>query len=282
MLLALLVLAASASATAGGGPFGHPLLRGHTRLDAIAVAAGELSSNWAGYAVTSPDPTASFTKVVGSWKQAPAKCGENDSNSASAFWVGLGGDNQDSQALEQIGTDSDCNPFGPPTYYGWYELVPGPPLSFALTIKPGDLMTASVTVSGKMETLTLKNVTEGKLASVRVKDDAPDLSSAEWIVEAPSMCDGQTCDMVPLANFGSIGFSKIQATANGHTGTLGDAAWTTTPIQLVTNGVQNFWGGLDTGYVSYYSKAGTCLPKGPAGNDGSFTVSWVPASQPNC
>jgi hypothetical protein len=279
-LLALLTLVASASA--GAANAGHPRLRGHTRLNAIVTAAGEASSNWAGYAITSPDPAASFTRVIGTWKQPPAKCGINDSDSATSFWVGLGGKNETSQALEQIGTSSDCNPTGPTSYYAWYEVVPAPPISFALKIVPGDTITASVTVSGKLVMLLVKNLTRHTAGSQAISVKAPDLSSAEWIVEAPSACDGSSCDMVPLADFGSTGFSKIQATRDGHTGKLGDSAWTTTPMQLITNGQQSFYGGPLEGDVTYYSKAGTCLPTRLANDGGSFTLSWVASASPTC
>jgi hypothetical protein len=45
---------------------------------------------------------------------------------------------------------------------------------------------------------------------------APQLSSAEWIEEAPSTNSG----VLPLANFGSVTFSNAQYTANGTTGPI--------------------------------------------------------------
>jgi hypothetical protein len=75
---------------------------------AEAAAATSTSSNWAGYAVSSADPTApaTYTSVSGTWVQPAANC--SASNAAfSAFWVGLGGFAETSQGLEQIGTESD-------------------------------------------------------------------------------------------------------------------------------------------------------------------------------
>ena len=52
---------------------------------------------------------------------------------AAAFWVGLGGYNANSQALEQAGTASDCDATsGEPSYYAWYELVPDPSVTTKL------------------------------------------------------------------------------------------------------------------------------------------------------
>jgi hypothetical protein len=83
------------------------------------------SSNWAGYAVTSTDPTTpvTYTSVSGTWVQPAAACGAGPA-AYSAFWVGLGGYSDTSQGLEQIGTESDCTTAGRATYGVWYELVP--------------------------------------------------------------------------------------------------------------------------------------------------------------
>jgi Peptidase A4 family len=237
----------------------------------------EVSSNWGGYVVTSPDATTpiSFTNVTGTWKQAAAKCGGSDADSQSAFWVGLGGYAENSAALEQIGTSADCRPTGPPSYYAWYELVPDPPISFAIAIEPGDMITSSVHVSGTQVTMEVRDLTQGTIAAQRAKAPALDLSSAEWIVEAPSSCDGSSCDMVPLVNFGSVVISKVATVGNGHSGTLSDPAWSTIPLQLVPNSEQQFFGGVDEGVVTYNSTAGTCQPTGLTAAGRSFSLSWA-------
>src|SRR5438132_5668541 len=92
---------------------------------AEASAATSTSSNWAGYAVASPDPAApvTYTSVSGTWVQPAANCSAGPAG-FSAFWVGLGGFSDTSQGLEQIGTGSDCTAGGRATYAVWYELVP--------------------------------------------------------------------------------------------------------------------------------------------------------------
>src|SRR5436309_2156186 len=40
------------------------------------------------------------------------------------------------------------------------------------------------------------------------------------------------CTTLPLANFGTVSFSSAKATAAGYTGTIGDAAWSPTAIDL--------------------------------------------------
>jgi hypothetical protein len=247
------------------------------------LAVSEQSSNWAGYALRSKDAASplTFTHVVGTWRQPKTQCNWFDTDSLSAFWVGLGGFNAGSQALEQIGTDADCNPVGPPSYYGWYELVPGPPISFAMKIEPGDRLTASVTVKGKLVFLELRNDTRGLLA-VKVASVAnPDLSSAEWIAEAPSACWGPTCIAVPLANFGSVAMSKLSATGNAHQGSLTDDTWDAVPIQLLSGGAQVLFPGPEAD-TTYTSTAGTCSPSTPGAKGDSFTVGWALAASPGC
>lgn len=282
--IAALVLLVAAPAFGASGSVGRVAV--HHREATVGRFGDTLvSSNWAGYAVTSADPATpyAFTAVSATWKQPPVACGQNDSDSSSAFWVGIGGYNLDSTKLEQIGTDSDCDQLGPPSYYGWYELVPGPPISFAMNVRPGDVMSASVTVSKtNLVTLTLKNVTRHTVAIERKTFVGPDLSSAEWVAEAPSQCGGSGCDMVPLANFGSVAMSKLSATMNGQAGSLVNPAWTATPIQIVTNGSQSFYGGPNEGDVSYSSTAGTCTPTNVGSDGASFTIGWNPHAQQGC
>ena len=247
-------------------------------------AALQLSSNWAGYALTSPDPTspATFSGVSGTWAQTAVKCRGNDSDSQTSAWIGLGGYNEGSTALEQIGTGVDCSETGPPSYYAWYELVPQPPISFALQIEPGDVIAASISVKNNLVTLIVRNKTRHTLPDKQQTVKSPDLSSAEWIVEAPSECTGDACDMVPLVNFGSVTMSNLSASANGHTGSLTSPFWTATPLQLVPGPSQTFFGGPDEGIVTYTSTAGTCAPTSASGNGTSFEVAWIAVAQPNC
>ncbi len=197
---------------------------------APADAASSTSSNWAGYTVTAPGT--SFSDVKGSWVQPAATCPAR-SSSYSSFWVGLGGSSAAAQGLEQIGTSADCQS-GRPVTYAWYELVPAPPVSVPLTVSAGDTISGEVSVSGTTVSFQLTDTTTGATFSKQVTVAAPDLSSAEWIAEAPAQCDsrGSRCSVLPLANFGTALFSASAATGNGHTGTISDPAWTPTSITL--------------------------------------------------
>ncbi len=195
-------------------------------LALLLVHAAAASSNWAGYAVTG----STFTDVKGTWVQPAVTCPAGAST-YSAFWVGLGGYSGGNGGLEQIGTESNCLD-GQPVYDAWYELLPDGSVQAPLEIAPGDTVTAEVSVTDPSVTLTLADVTSGQTFTTQQTPTTLDMSSAEWIAEAPARCFGSRCFGLSLANFGSLAFSGSSTTANGHVGTISDAGWSATSIDL--------------------------------------------------
>jgi Peptidase A4 family len=102
-----------------------------------------------------------------------------------------------------------------------------------------------------------------------------DLTSAEWVAEAPSSCRRSACEPVPLANFGTHGFSRITAVGDDHAGTLVDPAWTTVPIQLVPSSRGGFFPGPERGARAPRSTAGTSRPTEPSTDGRTFSLSWL-------
>src|ERR1700742_138702 len=150
---------------------------------AATASDAQVSANWAGYAATGQQ----FSKVSGTWVQPKASC---DSGSGdAAFWVGIGGATQESTKLEQAGTEVDCSN-GSPTYSAWYELVPDAPVTTNMAVKPGDKIATTVTVNGNSVGIAMTNQTTGAKFNKTLQMDSPDTSSAEWIAEAPSACQG--------------------------------------------------------------------------------------------
>jgi hypothetical protein len=240
-----------------------------------AAAAAEVSANWSGDVVTGDSTT--YTSVTATWREPTVTCNPSDAGAGSAFWVGLGGYSQSSQALEQVGTSSDCDAStGLPSYYAWYELVPAGSVTIkTLKIRAGDLVTTSVNVlDGTTIELQVIDRTRGTRFTTEKPFATPDLSSAEWIAEAPSDCSQYRCRQIPLANFGSIQFTRIAALGNGAGGTLtANPGWTTTPITLVPTGNRGFFPGPDRFSGVAASSAGAS--PGAASTDGrAFTVSW--------
>ena len=183
------------------------------------------STNWAGFSAF--EHHTSFSSVRGRWVQPTATCNSNHDQWAS-FWIGIDGYN--SNTVEQIGTDSDCRdssaPGGTPTYYAWFEMYPAPPHTIGgVPIHPGDQIVTRISASNHRFSLVLTNATTGKSFQTREKLVTAEQSSAEWIAEAPSGCNGQSCKVLPLANFGSVDFTGSYTTGDGHQGSISDPAW---------------------------------------------------------
>jgi hypothetical protein len=189
------------------------------------------SANWAGYAVHGKGQQ--FRRVVGSWQIPTGSCQPGQST-YSATWVGIGGYSPSSNALEQIGTELDCTATGQAVATAWTELVPAPSVTLPMAVSQGDAMMASVTVRGHTVTLALTDATSGQSFSHTYADPTVDVSSAEWIVEAPSECSSATdCWTLPLADFGStqIGMAQVWNT-KGHRGGIFNRRWITTELNL--------------------------------------------------
>jgi peptidase A4-like protein len=257
---------------------------------APADVGSQTSSNWAGYAVTDNGVAAqtgatptTFSNVSGSWTQPAAACTRGSAASYSAFWVGLGGFADGSQALEQTGTEANCTTTGKASYSVWYELVPAAPVTVKLKVAAGDSISASVGVTGQTVSIRIANATRNTVftKTPTMTSPSPDLSSAEWVAEAPSTCGGYSgCRPLPLANFGTATFTSATATGNGYTGTIGDPAWAATAVSL-----QGTSGGLFRGRFASTLPTADATP-GPLSSDGSsFSVTWAqdtstPAVQP--
>jgi Peptidase A4 family len=200
-----------------------------------ALADASFSTNWAGYAVHRAG--VSFRRVSATWKQPAANC-NTPYATYEASWVGIGGYNRNSNALEQIGTELDCNGSGGSRSAAWYEVVPAPSKRIGMTIRPGDTMSASVTVVGRHVTLTIGDRTRRESFSKRLTVAAVDVRSAEWIVEAPSGCfNDSSCRTLPLTNFGTESFSAASATtAKGRHGSITSSMWGRSRITLAPAG----------------------------------------------
>jgi hypothetical protein len=222
------------------------------------------SSNWAGYAVHRAGVR--FTKVFAAWGQPRVTCVRGQ-RSFSAVWVGLGGYSESSNALEQIGSEADCSSAGAVSSSVWYELVPAASQRIRMRVRPGDVLTASVTVVGRRVSVVLSDTTTHQTFRKTLHPSTVDTSSAEWIVEAPSECVGDnSCETLPLANFGTTTISLATAQAvNRHTGSISDPGWDTTKIQL-TPGARHF--------VNYGPTAGVASPSSLASRGSSFKVSY--------
>jgi hypothetical protein len=186
------------------------------------------SSGWAGYVVRAGGRA--FTEVSGTWAVPRIVC--NRPQSSAAFWVGIGGAERDSRALEQIGTSVDCSESLSPWYSTWYQLFPAPPVDIPMVIRPGDLVSARLTLRGRTVDLEFRNRSTGASFATEVIASSVESDSAEWIVEAPATCFTLDCTPLPLADFARVVFSNAEASAGLLHGSIAAAAWTTQPIEM--------------------------------------------------
>jgi Peptidase A4 family len=204
-----------------------------TPADALGDAA--TSANWAGYVAHRSG--VNFRSVAATWNQPAAVC-DTQYPTYSAIWVGLGGFQQNSNALEQVGTELDCGASGIASASAWYELVPAPDTRIGMTIRTGDTIKASVTVTGRRVTVKLTDTTRQESFSKTVTAASVDLTSADWIVEAPSECsESDYCRTLPLTDFEAVSLSGATTdTTTGHRGAISSPLWGRTRITLVAEG----------------------------------------------
>jgi hypothetical protein len=239
-----------------------------------ALAHTSPSANWAGYAVHRTGE--SFSQVVGTWREPTLACRKGE-QTFSSYWVGLGGFSTRSRALEQTGTEVDCTSAGRARAFAWFELVPAASVRVRLTVPPGDLIQGAVAVTGRLVRVSLRDLTRHTVFSRVLHARALDLTSAEWIVEAPSACLGDgRCVTLPLADFGRATFndSMVQSVA-GRLGSIADTDWRTTRIRLTPTAQH------DVNTHPGFGPAGGARPS-PLRSDGSaFTVSFSsPGARP--
>jgi Peptidase A4 family len=227
-----------------------------------SAATNAASSNWSGYAVSGT----TYRSVTGTWVQPTGTCSTTSTESA-AFWVGLGGDSTQSDALEQAGTSADCEN-GAVGYSAWYELVPAASVRVPLAVSAGDTITATVTVDGTKVTVSIRDVTNGTVFAKTLTMADPDTSSAEWIAEAPSVVTRTGTRTLSLTNFGTVKFTKALATAaNGTVGSISHAGWNAQRISLVESELGPGQFGPDATTVE-------AVPTALRSSGQSFAVSW--------
>lgn len=201
-LCAAFAAPALAGPSAATVPLNAPRIRlGHSKSTGT-LAYGWSSSNWSGYAITG---TAPYTSITGNWI-VPQVTGRHGSTYSSA-WIGIDGFNNSN--LIQTGTEQDYYS-GSAHYDAWWEILPAAETVIpGFTVEPGNHMSASIVKGSNGQwTITLDDVTTGQTFSTVQSYSGPG-SSAEWILEAPTI-GGR---VAPLANYGQTVFNP--GTANG-------------------------------------------------------------------
>ena len=162
---------------------------------------------WSGYVACGVN---AFS-VTARWAVPPA-ISDGKRNSGAGFWVGLGGI---TGSLEQTGTASDMVN-GSPLYFAFYELTPAGPVRLANTIRPGDIMSATVSLSGSDRyhfALTDNGPAAGHRKwtfSKAVTYSKGSHDSGEAIAEWSSGRDSCVPPGCALTDFSSVAFSGVK------------------------------------------------------------------------
>ncbi|NEN83581.1 hypothetical protein G3T11_14905 [Paenibacillus elgii] len=145
------------------------------------VRPGWKSGNWSGYALKKAKKN-SFRSISGYWIVPRVKPGKK--NGFSSAWIGIDGFGNPS--LIQTGTQQDYKQ-GKAVYYAWWEILPAPETRISYPVSPHDLMYARISKQCKNKWLiVLRNKTKGWTFR-KVKKYTGPATTAEWIMEAPSI-----------------------------------------------------------------------------------------------
>ncbi len=222
------------------------------------------STNWSGYA----DPDGTFSSVAATWTVPKVTC-QSTGAAYSAEWVGI--DGYTSDTVEQDGSEADCSK-GTASYDAWFEMYGDNSVNnnyevelstSSYPVSYGDVISASVKVSGTTWTLSLVDSSSHGWTFSTNETFSAAQSSAEWIVERPETCNNNkgSCSLTKLANFGTVSISNASLS-------------TTT----VSNGPINSAAAQAIEMVSSTGSSVLALPSGLGAGGNSFTDTWKAAS----
>ena len=172
------------------------------------------SFSWSGYIISrTTDPKVEVTAINASW--AVPSVNTSSDVSYSSLWIGIGG--QLEKTLIQVGTEQDVTT-GQATYYAWYELLPSYAVALNMTVSPGDMMVASISLVDPATNywiIQISDATTGQGFSTTVVYNST-RSSGEWIMERPIIASRLTT----LADFGNVTLTGCHLNANNISGSI--------------------------------------------------------------
>jgi hypothetical protein len=224
VLIAALAGAGAAGAQARSAPRAHGLgvLVPAHKGERLPLHGGTADSlNWSGYAVT---PGSGITAVSSTFTVPSAGLVPPG---FAATWTGVGG--YSTSDLIQAGTAEQSAPNNPvvgPQYYAWYELLPASETQLTgctgdanCTVTPGDNITVNISqVSGNTWSIAMTDA--GHWSWSKDVSYSSSESSAEWILEAPTLITQTLVAPVGTVHFGPT--STYTAGGTTHTIAEGD------------------------------------------------------------
>ena len=166
----------------------------------------------------------------------------------------------------------DCSARNAASYEAWFELLPAVPVTIHMAVHAGDVVSASATVTGRTVVFRLADLTTGARFATHRRVAAVDVSTADWIVEAPSVCSGNgECGSLPLAGIAPVQFSGAVARSTARAKPAGDPAWRTTTLKLEQDSVTRAASG--TSAAGPVRDVLTASPSAITQPSGAFSVS---------
>ncbi|MHB1549356.1 MAG: G1 family glutamic endopeptidase, partial [Acidimicrobiales bacterium] len=182
---------------------------GVSAAPAESPTAVDGSSNWSGY-VVGDGP---YTSVTGTFTVTSLASGATTSEYL-AEWVGIDGFSNTS--LIQAGINEQVDPYNTSEFIiqPWWEILPASETDITtMTVAPGDQVTVTIAeLSAGEWSITLKDDTSGASFTTDQTYDGP-ATSAEWIVEAPTVNNTQTvlAPYSPDVAFTSLGVGGTES-----------------------------------------------------------------------
>jgi len=137
-----------------------------------------------------------------------------------------------------------------------------------LEVSPGNTLAAAVSFRGTKVTVQVRNETTGASFTKTLTMANPDISSAEWIAEAPSVETRFGIETLPLTDFGTVQFTNALATSTAQvTGTISSSGWQEEKLTLVSTGSG------DGRFASFVAPA-AAVPSSLARSGKTFSVTW--------
>jgi hypothetical protein len=163
------------------------------------------SSNWSGYELGDGP----YTSVAGTFTVPTLSA--SSTTTATAEWAGI--DGAANSSLIQAGVaEIYHHSTNQVSIFAWWEILPAPATPITtMVVSPGDTVTVNIgQVSGTTWSISVRDNTTGVSFSTDQVYSGP-LSSAEWIVEAPTMSSTGTVatlgDYSPNVTFTNLGSS---------------------------------------------------------------------------
>lgn len=209
---ALGVMPAGAQTTGPSVRVTHPPMQPYRNADGTfkRLRGTITTSSWSGYAVTAGAP---YTSASATWQVPNVSYdgGQTPYGYEYVFnWVGIGGDGD--ATLIQLGTESVASTTGATSFFTWYELYPAVSEPAGLTVKPGDIVTASLQCTAQCSPsqtqtwqLTLSDDTTGAAWTQSFQYQSS-MASAEWITEPP-----YSNGFLPLADYDQATYDPVMA-----------------------------------------------------------------------